>query len=108
MIALSLTVRSAESALWLELVRHRLRRFDPVRVDATESIASIPGVGTILIDDRPARLILGAVAADQRAAQTIRTALLNEIAAAVPESTAHSRLTLEWSYPDIVPVRLRG
>ncbi|MCU1422122.1 MAG: hypothetical protein JWN36_1773 [Microbacteriaceae bacterium] len=108
MIAVSLTVRSAESALWLDLVRHRLRRFDPVRVDATESIASIPGIGTILIDDRPARLVLGAVAADHRGAENIRAALLHEIAAAVPESTAHSRLTLEWSYPDIVPVRLRG
>ncbi len=107
MIAIALTIRPRESSIWLELVRHRLRRIDSVRLDETQSLVSMPGIGSILLDDRPGVIRLQAIARDERMATAIRAALGKEVAAAVPESVGGRRLILEWSAPSTVPVPLR-
>lgn len=106
-IAIELTVRPRESSIWLELVRHRLRRIDSLRVDDTQSLVAIPAVGSVLLDDHPGSLRLQAIARDARHADRIRAALITEVSAAVPESVGGQRLLLEWTEPAVVPVPLR-
>ena len=108
MIALSLTIRSAESALWLELLRERFRRFQTVPFEGEDSIVLIPRVGAILVTDSGSVIAFHAVAQDQHTAAFIRDALQFELARAVPETNSGDRLRLEWEYPSVIPVALRA
>ncbi len=111
MIALALEVRpteTMEASLWLDLIRHRLRHFDSLALECGQSLVLMPGIGSILVDDDGFVLRMQGVVRDERAAAHLRAALSNEIAAAVPESTAGRRVTLDWSIPAVVPVPLRG
>lgn len=108
MIVFRLTIRSAESALWLTLVRERLRRFESVPLDGNDAIIWIPLIGAILRTDAGTSIILQAVGHDESALAVIREAISLELAAAVPQNSAGHRLTLDWEYPNFVPVPLRS
>ena len=108
MIVITLTIRPTDSMLWLTLVRHRLGRFDSVKLDANQSILWMPGVGSILLEDKPHELRLQAVAKNEAAAIAFRGGLNEEINAAVPESAGIGPLKVDWAYPGIVPIALRA
>ena len=108
MIVITLTIRPTDSILWLTLVRHRLGRFDSVKLDANQSILWMPGVGSILLEDNPHELRLQAVAKNEAAAIAFRGGLNEEINAAVPESAGIGPLKVDWAYHGIVPIALRA
>ncbi len=107
MIALALDVRPIDSSLWMEMVMHRIGRFDTVTLTQEQSIVHMPGVGSLLVDRVGAGIRFQAIVRDEAQAQRVQAAVTDEISAAVPESLGGRRLELEWSRPSAVPVPLR-
>jgi hypothetical protein len=92
MIALSLSIASVDSPLWVNVVRNRFDRFKTVPFSDTESIVIIPGVGAVLLTDTGRELTVHAVAPDERTLDFIREGIANEITAAVPETARATAL----------------
>ncbi len=107
MIALALDIRPVESSFWIDLVVHRLRRFDSVRLSDTQLIVHMPGVGSMLVDTVGSGLRLQAMTQDERHLAAVISAITVEISAAVPEMLGGQRLAMEWSRPSVVPIPLR-
>jgi hypothetical protein len=107
MIALSLSIASVDSPLWVNVVRNRFDRFKKVPFSDTESIVIMPGVGAVLVTDTGRELTVHAVAPDQSTLDFIRDGIANEITAAVPETTRGHRLELEWDHPEHIPLPFR-
>jgi hypothetical protein len=104
MIALSLSIASVDSPLWVNVVRNRFDRFKKVPFSDTESIVIIPLVGAVLHTDTGRALTVHAVAPDESTLDLIREGIANEITTAVPETTRGHRLELEWDYPEHIPL----
>lgn len=94
MIAITLTVRPLDSALWLDLVRHRFRRFESVRLEHGQSLVWIPTCGSLLLTDSLSALEFQAVARSGAAADRLCARITSEVSAAVPESLSGERLAL--------------
>jgi hypothetical protein len=107
MIALSLSIASVDSPLWVNVVRNRFDRFKKVPFSDTESIVIIPGVGAVLLTDTGHELTVHAVAPDERTLDFIREGIANEITAAVPETARGHRLELKWDHPAYIPLPFR-
>jgi hypothetical protein len=107
MIALSLSIASVDSPLWVNVVRNRFDRFKKAPFSDTESIVVIPRVGAVLVTDTGRALTVHAVAPDESTLEFIREGIANEITAAVPETTRGHRLELEWDYPEHIPLPFR-
>jgi hypothetical protein len=72
MIALSLSIASVDSPLWVNVVRNKFDRFKNVPFSDTESIVIIPGIGTVLLTDTGHALTVHAVAPDHSTLDFIR------------------------------------
>ena len=107
MIALSLSITSVDSPLWVNVVRNKLDRFKKVPFSDIESIVIIPGIGAVLLTDTGQELTVHAVAPDHSTLDFIRKGIANEINAAVPETTQGHCLELEWNYPEHIPLPFR-
>ena len=107
MIALSLSIASVDSPLWVNVVRNKFDRFEKVPFSDTESTVIIPGIGAVFLTDTGQALTVHAVAPDHSTLDFIREGIANEITAAVPETTQGHRLDLEWNYPEHIPLPFR-
>jgi hypothetical protein len=108
MIAITLMIRPHDSSLWLELVRHRFRRFESVALENDELLVWVPSVGSLLLTESAGSLGLQAVVRSSEAASMLRARITSEVSAAVPGSLCGDHLSLEWSAhrvgPGSVPV----
>jgi hypothetical protein len=109
MIAITLLIRPRDSSLWLDFVRHRLRRFESVAIDDHESLLWIPHIGSLVVTDGADGIELQSVVRSGAAASILRARITAEISAAVPESLGGERLSLDWTereqMPDLVSAR---
>lgn len=102
MIAITLMIRPHDSSLWLELVRHRFRRFESVALGGDQLLVWIPAVGSLLLTESATSLEFQAVVGSSETAMLLRAHITSEVSAAVPESLCGERVSLAWSSHRVV------